>query len=168
MPSSKRCRSGANPNPNPNPTLTPNPNAKPNPLPSPLPGLHPNPSASPNLIPNPNPSQVPLALPLSRYRAEHEDPVFEPERGVDPDDVAEKERDELAGLVYFDTENMLPVGKHPWKDTQKLFGAFFAKTAAVFTITAAVSTAPFSGVTTIHLYVTRQARDIICEEEASY
>jgi hypothetical protein len=34
---------------------------------------------------------------------------------------------------------MLPVGKHPWKDTQKLFGAFFAKTAAV-------SAAPFSGV----------------------
>ena len=87
-----------------------------------------------------------ISIPRSRYRAEHEDPVFEPERGVDPDDVAEKERDELAGLVYFDTENMLPVGKHPWKDTQKLFGAFFAKKAAVFTITAAVSTAPFSGV----------------------
>ena len=90
--------------------------------------------------------QSDISIPRSRYRPEHEDPVFEPERGVDPDDVAEKERDELAGLVYFDTENMLPVGKHPWKDTQKLFGAFFAKTAAVFTITAAVSAAPFSGV----------------------
>jgi hypothetical protein len=110
-----------------------------------------------------------ISIPRSRYRAEHEDPVFEPERGVDPDDVAEKERDELAGLVYFDTENMLPVGKHPWKDTQKLFGAFFSKTAAVFTITAAVSTAPFSGVNNDpFVFITRQARDIyICEEEAS-